>query len=350
MAGKALKCPCGAKFSLPEIPPTSPVPAAANRPAQPLAGQSTPKAPAEVGGVSSGQPGLGFGDDGSLLGALGEPLPPAIGGPAFVLQPAASGRRRPSNRTILVAGLAIGGVIAVAILVVVVVQAVRREAARQEVQKMMQSPEFREKVLGEKQGWQVHQNALGGYSVEMPGPPKGRPRTINSPTGPVAVEVVTADRGKDETFSVARLPQFSPVSAPTAEALLQGGIDTLVANMKARVVTRRSFQVEGFPAIEADYEGNDRGRTFSGRVWVIVTGSALYEVGWIVSPPKPLNDESKRFFASFKFTTPPFALMPEMPAPAIPAPPTFPTLPQRPPPTMPSAPGTSPPPPPASPK
>jgi len=244
---------------------------------------------------------------------------------------------------IVVAGVAIGGVIVVALLAFLGVRAIRREAARREVQKMIQSPEFREKYFGEKQGWQVHQNPLGGYSVEMPGPPKGRPRTIKSPTGPVTIQVVTADRGKDETFSVAHLPQFSPVSAPTAEAVLLAGIDATLANMKARAVAKRSFQVGGFPAIEADYDGNDRGRTFSGRLWVIVTGNAVYEVGWIVSPPKPLHEEAKRFFASFKFMHRPVPLMAETPVPILPAPRILPPTPQRPAPTAPAAPGPTPP-------
>lgn len=216
-------------------------------------------------------------------------------GPAHTkAKPTAQGNRN------LWIGLGVGGGVCALLLVLgiaFIVSAVKKQARRAEVRKMMQDPEWREKHLGEKQGWQTYTDAspLYGFSVELPNPP------IKQHQGFAAGGtqwIVMAHRDK-ETYSVVTIRPALGVDSQQAEQLLRSA-DQVAVGMQARVTSQRPVTVGGVAGTEFVYESLADKKSFNGRIRLFATSNMIFQVGWMVSPRAPLTSDVTRFLDSFQ--------------------------------------------------
>lgn len=211
--------------------------------------------------------------------------------PAQARSPASGNRK-------LWIGLGIGGGVLALLLigVVFVVSAVKKQVRRAEVRKMMQDPQWRERVLGEKQGWQMYTDSspVYGFSVELPNPP------IKQHQGFAAGGtqwIVMAHRDK-ETFSVVTVRPAMGIDSGQSEQL-RNSANQVAAGMKARVTSQRPVTLGEFAGTEFDYESLAGQKSFSGRIRLFATSNMLFQVGWMASPRAAVTDDVARFLDSF---------------------------------------------------
>jgi len=208
-------------------------------------------------------------------------------------------RPRTNNRNLLI-GLGIGGGVLALLLVlgiIFAVSAARKAARRAEIAKKMNDPAWREKYLGEKQGWRDYTDStIGhGFSIELPNPPKKQLKNVG---GAGMIWVVSAER-PNETFSVTPVKVLMGLSAEQAAAM-RGSVQQAAAALQARVTSQRDISVGEFSGVEFDYESLSGQKSFSGRIRMVATANTMFEIGWIVSPPAPANADVERFMNSFQ--------------------------------------------------
>ena len=216
--------------------------------------------------------------------------------------PALSSPPRPSpaagSRRKFVVGIIAGGV-ALGVLVCgggswMVASALKKAARRARARQMVQDPQWRERVLGEKQGWQTYADAnpLYGFSAEFPNRPVKQSQGFTA-AGPQWI--VMAHRPQ-QTFSVVTINAVRELD-PTA---VLAGAEVIAAGMNARVTSQRPVTQGERPGLEFDYESLPGEKSFSGRIRVFATTRALHQVGWMPSPRAPVDDDVARFLDSFR--------------------------------------------------
>jgi hypothetical protein len=174
-----------------------------------------------------------------------------------------------------------------------VISALKKEVRRAQVRQMMQDPEWRERVLGEKQGWQTYSDPhpFYGYSAEFPNRPVKQHQAFTA-AGPQWIVMAHRDR---ETFSVVTINSFQELDP----AAVINSAEVVAAGMKARVTGQHPVTLGELTGVEFDYESLPGEKVFSGRLRVFATTRALHQVGWMASPPAPVNDNVIRFLDSF---------------------------------------------------
>jgi hypothetical protein len=226
-------------------------------------------------------------------------------------------RTDPATRRKLIIGLiAASGLLVVGGGIWGVVLLVKREVRRAQVRKMMEDPVWREKILGEKQGWQTFtdSNPQTGFSVLLPGPPKQQ----SQPFTAVGAQRSVMAHLPQQTFSVETVRPTLAINSEQAEQIVNAP-DIVAAGMKAQVTSQRPVTLGQFTGIEFDFKSLAGEKSFSGRVRVFVTAHMIYQVGWMASPQAPIHNDVTRFLDSFSLAAtvelpkPPVGVQFEMP-------------------------------------
>jgi hypothetical protein len=207
----------------------------------------------------------------------------------------------PRSRRKLIIGFIAGGALLVsAVGIWGALSFVKKAIRRAEVRKKMQDPAWREKYLGEKQGWQTYtdSNPQSGFSVLLPGPPKKQSQGFTA-GGPQWIVMAHLPQ---QTFSVVTVRPALGINSEQASQIVHAA-DMVAAGMKAQVTSQHPVTLGQFHGIEFDFQSLPGEKSYSGRVRVFVTAHMICQVGWMASPKAPVHSDVTRFLDSFALAT-----------------------------------------------
>lgn len=141
----------------------------------------------------------------------------------------------------------------------------------------------------------------GGMSVEMPGKPQKQTQTVQSPAGPVTVNILGLERSS-EAFMVAynEFPAQIANSPGLAnpKALLDSGRDGALRNVNGKLTSERDMTIGNYQGREIVGEVPDKKASFTARIfWA---KPRLYQAIYISPQGKSITDDGKKFLDSLK--------------------------------------------------
>lgn len=141
----------------------------------------------------------------------------------------------------------------------------------------------------------------GGFSVELPGKPNKQTQTVNTPAGPIAINMFTTETG-GEAFIVGYndFPAQAANIVP-AETILNSARDGAIKNVNGKVTSERSINLNGNPGKEfvGDSTTPMEG-TFSARIYWVKP--RLYQVLYVHRKGTAASENGQKFMNSFKLT------------------------------------------------
>ena len=128
----------------------------------------------------------------------------------------------------------------------------------------------------------------------MPEIPKDKTETVNSEHGPYTTHLFVVK----DTTSVYLIGwvDYDPSFNFNRQSELEANRDNFVKGINAKLLSTRSFNIDGYPALEFSAETDDR--VFKSRVYMV--GRRPYQI--VIGSPKDVDESASlnRFFNSFK--------------------------------------------------
>jgi hypothetical protein len=139
----------------------------------------------------------------------------------------------------------------------------------------------------------------GGMTVEMPGTPKKQTQTVQSPAGPVTVNILGVERSS-EAFMVAynEFPAQIANALTDPKTLLDSGRDGAIRNVNGKLTSERNVQIGSYPGREIVGEVPDKKASFTARIYW--AKPRLYQIIYISPQGKTITDDGKKFLDSLK--------------------------------------------------
>jgi hypothetical protein len=143
-------------------------------------------------------------------------------------------------------------------------------------------------------GWVRYNSVSGRFSVLMPVTPQEKTETTESDHGPYTTHLFIAK--SDPNVFLIGWVDYDPSFNFNRQAELEANRDNFVKGINATLVSTRSLNLDGYPALEFSAETADR--TFKSRVYMV--GRRPYQI--VIGYPKDDPDAVaiNRFFNSFK--------------------------------------------------
>lgn len=155
--------------------------------------------------------------------------------------------------------------------------------------------------------WQTIISESGKYSIEMPSIPKEKQQTIPSDIGNLILNIqildLSSSKGDNLVFSVnyTDYPKDLMEALQTEEQTQQFLIDSregAVANINGSLVSSKEIEITGGDGLRFDIAIMDGAYTV--RMNYYLVGIRVYAIQVISKTDVQNNDDSKRFFDSFK--------------------------------------------------
>ena len=143
-------------------------------------------------------------------------------------------------------------------------------------------------------GWVKFTSDAGRFSVLMPEIPTDKTETVNSEHGPYTTHLFVV-RDTTNVYLIGWV-DYDPSFNFNRQSELEANRDNFVKGISAKLLSTRTFNIDGYPALEFSAETDDR--VFKSRVYMV--GRRPYQI--VIGSPKD-SDESaslNRFFNSFK--------------------------------------------------
>ena len=143
-------------------------------------------------------------------------------------------------------------------------------------------------------GWVRYNSVSGRFSVLMPETPDEKTETEQSDHGPYTTHLFVV-RDTKNVYLIGWV-DYDPSFNFNRNAELEANRDNFVKGIKATLVSTRTLNLDGYPALEFSAETEDR--TFQSRVYMV--GRRPYQI--VIGTPKDEPDavSMNRFFSSFK--------------------------------------------------
>ena len=143
-------------------------------------------------------------------------------------------------------------------------------------------------------GWVRFTSEAGRFSVLMPQIPTDKTETVDSEHGPYTTHLFVV-RDTTNVYLIGWV-DYDPNFNFNRQSELEANRDNFVKGISAKLLSTRSFNIDGFPALEFSAETEDR--VFKSRVYMV--GRRPYQI--VIGSPKDLEDSVSlnRFFNSFK--------------------------------------------------
>src|ERR1051325_1669755 len=141
-------------------------------------------------------------------------------------------------------------------------------------------------------------SAAGHFSVLMPEIPSDKTETVNSEHGPYTTHLFVV-RDTTNVYLIGWV-DYEPSFNFNRQSELEANRDNFVKGINAKLLSTRSFTIDGYPALEFSAETDDR--VFKSRVYMV--GRRPYQI--VIGSPKDTDDSvnANRFFNSFKVSLP----------------------------------------------
>ncbi len=139
----------------------------------------------------------------------------------------------------------------------------------------------------------------GGMTVEMPGKPQKQTQTVQSPAGPVTVNILSVERSS-EAFMVAynEFPAQIANALTDPKLLLDSGRDGALRNVNGKLTSERNVTIGSYPGREIVGEVPDKKASFTARIYW--AKPRLYQAIYISPQGKSITDDGKKFLDSLK--------------------------------------------------
>jgi len=143
-------------------------------------------------------------------------------------------------------------------------------------------------------GWVKFTSEAGHFSVLMPEIPTDKTETVNSEHGPYTTHLFVV-RDTTNVYLIGWV-DYDPSFNFNRQSELEANRDNFVKGINAKLVSTRTFNIDGYPALEFSAETDDR--VFKSRVYMV--GRRPYQI--VIGSPKDSEDTASlnRFFNSFK--------------------------------------------------
>lgn len=143
-------------------------------------------------------------------------------------------------------------------------------------------------------GWVQFTSDTGRFSVLMPEIPKDQIQTTQSEHGPYTTHLFIV-RDPTSVYLIGWV-DYDPSFNFNRQSEMEANRDNFVKGIKAKLVSTRSLNLDGYSALEFTAETEDR--VFKSRVYMV--GRRPYQI--VIGSPKDLDDSANlnRFFNSFK--------------------------------------------------
>ena len=143
-------------------------------------------------------------------------------------------------------------------------------------------------------GWVRYNSVTGRFSVLMPETPEEKTDTTQSDHGPYTTHLFVV-RDTKNVYLIGWV-DYDPSFNFNRQAELEANRDNFVKGINATLLTTRSLNLDGYPAVEFSAETADR--VFKSRVYMV--GRRPYQI--VIGSPKDEPDmvSTNRFFNSFK--------------------------------------------------
>ena len=143
-------------------------------------------------------------------------------------------------------------------------------------------------------GWVRFSSTAGRFTVLMPEIPQDKTETVQSDHGPYTTHLFVV-RDTKNVYLIGWV-DYDPSFNFNRQGEMEANRDNFVKGIKATLTSTRTFQIDGYLALEFTADTDDR--TFKSRVYMV--GRRPYQI--VIGYPK--NDEdfiaTNRFFDSFK--------------------------------------------------
>ena len=143
-------------------------------------------------------------------------------------------------------------------------------------------------------GWVRFTSEAGRFSVLMPQTPTDKTETVNSEHGPYTTHLFVV-RDTSNVYLIGWV-DYDPNFNFNRQSELEANRDNFVKGINAKLLSTRTFNIDGFQALEFAAETEDR--VFKSRVYMV--GRRPYQI--VIGTPKDMDDavSLNRFFNSFK--------------------------------------------------
>src|ERR1051325_1557378 len=147
-------------------------------------------------------------------------------------------------------------------------------------------------------GWVRFTSEAVHFTVLMPETPTDKTETVNSEHGPYTTHLFVV-RDTTNVYLIGWV-DYDPSFNFNRQSELEANRDNFVKGINAKLLSTRSFTIDGYPALEFSAETDDR--VFKSRVYMV--GRRPYQI--VIGSPKDTDDSvnANRFFNSFKVSLP----------------------------------------------
>jgi hypothetical protein len=143
--------------------------------------------------------------------------------------------------------------------------------------------------------WEHYSSPEGGFTVDMPGPPKKETHDQKTPQGVITFNAVVANRPHASYMAAwADVPPKLPID-------LDAFLKSLVKNYQGTVQEKREVELAGRPGMEFVLKTNKPQGQVAGRVYHLK--DRLYEL-LVVGHEAGRPAEAEKFFETFKLVSP----------------------------------------------
>lgn len=143
-------------------------------------------------------------------------------------------------------------------------------------------------------GWVRFSSTAGRFTVLMPEIPQDKTETTPSDHGPYTTHLFVV-RDTKNVYLIGWV-DYDPSFNFNRQGEMEANRDNFVKGIKATLTSTRTFNIDGYPALEFTADTDDR--TFKSRVYMV--GRRPYQI--VIGCPKGDEDlvATNRFFDSFK--------------------------------------------------
>lgn len=150
-------------------------------------------------------------------------------------------------------------------------------------------------------GWQEFRCEEGGFSALLPGTPAKVTHRVDSPAGPLDIQVFTLEHRRfTYVLSYTDYPEAA-LQAKTPEDILNGARQGAVANVQGRLVSETALRLSPYPGREAVIAVPDGHQV---RLRFFLVKNRLYQAGVATPKDRTHDPEVTRFLESFTIRQP----------------------------------------------